>query len=63
MMQQIQGALMATGLKAQRPSFRETSIMGPDLTATLPRFRSLRSVAAIGTIDAAVKAKSDASGG
>jgi hypothetical protein len=60
MMQQFQGALMATGLKAERPSFREASIMGPDLTATLPRFRSLCSVAAIGTIDAAVKAKGDA---
>ncbi len=60
MMQQFQGALMATGLKAKRPSFEETSIMGPDLAATLPRFRSLCSVAAIGTIDAAVKAKGDA---
>ncbi|MCJ8520982.1 pimeloyl-ACP methyl ester carboxylesterase [Pseudorhizobium tarimense] len=57
MMQQFQGALMATGLKVTQPSFDEASIMGPDLAETLPRFRSLCSVAAIGTIDAAVKAK------
>ena len=31
--------------------------MGPDLASTLTRFRSLCSVAAIGTIDAAVKSK------
>lgn len=59
MMQQFQGALMTTGLKAEQPSFREALIMGPDLAATLPRFRALCSVAAIGTIDAAVKAKGD----
>ncbi|MDQ7251667.1 alpha/beta hydrolase [Dongia sedimenti] len=60
MMQQFQGALMATGLKVTQPSFEEASVMGPDLAATLPRFRSLCSVAAIGTIDAAVKAKGKA---
>lgn len=60
MMQQFQGALMATGLKVVEPSFQESSIMGRDLAATLPRFRSLCSVAAIGTIDAAVKAKGNA---
>jgi pimeloyl-ACP methyl ester carboxylesterase len=60
MMQQFQGALMAIGLKVTQPSFDEASIMGSDLAATLPRFRSLCSVAAIGTIDAAVKAKGKA---
>jgi alpha-beta hydrolase superfamily lysophospholipase len=60
MMQQFQGALMATGLKVTQPFFDEASIMGPDLAATLPRFRSLCSVAAIGTIEAAVKAKGKA---
>lgn len=60
MMQQFQGALMATGLKVIQPSFVEASIMGSDLAATLPRFRSLCSVAAIGTIDTAVKAKGKA---
>ncbi|CAO3429138.1 hypothetical protein [Azospirillum endophyticum] len=60
MMRQFQGALMATGLKATQPSFDEASITGSDLAATLPRFRSLCSVAAIGTIDAAVKAKGKA---
>lgn len=57
MMQQLQGALMTTGLKVVHPSFRKALVMGLDLAATLPRFRSLCSVAAIGTIDAAVKAK------
>ncbi|CUX02227.1 MULTISPECIES: alpha/beta fold hydrolase [Rhizobium/Agrobacterium group] len=57
MMQQFQGALMATGLRVVEPSFQEASIMGPDLASTLTRFRSLCSVAAIGTIDAAVKSK------
>ena len=56
-MQQFQGALMATGLKVTQPSFKEASVMGQDLATILPRFRSLCSVEAIGTIDAAVKAK------
>ncbi|MBP2302383.1 alpha/beta hydrolase [Azospirillum picis] len=60
MMQQFQGALMATGLTVTQPSFDEAAIMGSDLAATLPRFRSLCSVAAIGTIDAAVKTKGKA---
>lgn len=60
MMQQFQGALMATGLKVTQPAFAPKTIMGPDLAATLSRFRSLCSVAAIGTIDAAVKAKGHA---
>ncbi len=57
MMQQFQGALMATGLKVTQPSFKEASVMGQDLATILPRFRSLCSVKAIGTVDAAVKAK------
>lgn len=57
MMQQFQGALMSTGLTVVRASFDPASIMGPDLAATLPTFRSLCSVKAIGTIDAAVKAR------
>ena len=57
MMQQFQGALMATGLRVTQPSFKEASVMGQDLATILPRFRSLCSVKAIGTIDAAVKAK------
>ncbi|KAA0594936.1 alpha-beta hydrolase superfamily lysophospholipase [Azospirillum lipoferum] len=60
MMQQFQGALMATGLKAAQPSFDEASIMGSDLAATLQHFRSLCSVAAIGVIGEAVKAKGSA---
>lgn len=57
MMQQFQGALMSTGLSVVQPSFDSASIMGPDLAATLPTFRALCSVKAIGTIDAAVKAR------
>lgn len=57
MMQQFQGALMATGLAVVQPSFDPASIMGPDLATTLPAFRALCSVKAIGTIDAAVKAR------
>ena len=57
MMQNWQGAMMATGLRVVQPSFDPASIMGPDLTTTLPRLRSLCSVKAIATIDAAVKAK------
>ena len=60
MMQQFQGALMTTGLKVTQPSFKEVSVMGKDLATTLLRFRSLCSVEAIGTIDAAVKAKGTA---
>ncbi|SEL06973.1 Lysophospholipase, alpha-beta hydrolase superfamily [Sphingomonas palmae] len=60
MMQQFQGALMATGLKVVRPSFDPASVMGPDLVSALPRFRVLCSVAAIGSIDAAVRARSKA---
>ncbi len=63
MMQQFQGALMATGLGIVQPAFDLPSIMGPDLAATLPRFRALCSVAAIGTIDAAVKARGPAFAG
>lgn len=57
MMQQFQGALMATGLGVVQPSFDPAAIMGPDLATTLPTFRTLCSVKAIGTIDAAVKAR------
>lgn len=57
MMQQFQGALMSTGLAVVRPSFDPLSVMGPDLAATLPTFRTLCSVKAIATIDAAVKAR------
>lgn len=63
MMQQFQGALMATGLAVMQPSFDPASIMGPDLATTLPTFRALCSVKAIGTIDAAVKARGRAFGG
>ena len=57
MMQQFQGALMASGIGVVQPAFESTSVMGPDLAAMLPRFRTLCSVAAIGTIDAAIKAR------
>ena len=49
--------MMATGLRVVQPSFDPASIMGPDLTTTLSRLRSLCLVKAIATIDAAVKAK------
>lgn len=60
MMREFQGALMAVGLTAEKPAFDPRAVMGEDLARLLPEFRSLCSVKAIGTIDAAVKAKGEA---
>ncbi|WP_157944574.1 alpha/beta hydrolase family protein [Mangrovicella endophytica] len=60
MMREFQGALMTVGLTAENPAFNPRTVMGEDLARLLPAFRSLCSVKAIGTIDAAVKAKGEA---
>ena len=57
MMQNFQVAMMATGLRVVQPSFDPASVMEPDLIAALPKFRTLCSVNAIASIDAAVEAK------
>ncbi len=60
MMREFQGALMTVGLTADKPAFDPRAVMGNDLAGLLLEFRSLCSVKAIGTIDAAVKAKGEA---
>ncbi len=60
MMREFQGALMTVGLTAEKPAFDPGAVMGEDLARLLPEFRSLCSVKAIGTIDAAVKTKGEA---
>ena len=59
-MREFQGALMAVGLTTENLAFDPRPLVGENSARLLPEFRSLCSVKAIGTIDAAVKTKGKA---
>jgi len=57
LIQNFNVALMATGLKVIDPSFKASSVMGPDLEAQLKEFTTRCSVPAIGGLSKAIAPK------
>lgn len=57
LLQNFNVALMTTGLKVIDPSFKASSVMGPDLEAQLKEFTTRCSVPAIGGLSKAIAAK------
>lgn len=57
LLQNFNVALMTTGLKVIDPSFKASSVMGPDLEAQLKEFTTRCSVPAIGGLSKAMAAK------
>jgi pimeloyl-ACP methyl ester carboxylesterase len=59
LLQNFNVALMTTGLQVVDPSFKASSVMGPDLEAQLKDFKTRCSVPAIGGLSKAVTAKGE----